>query len=176
MSRTLTLLTILTALLCVAPAHAQSKVERFTTAYDADLEFYAHTTAYEFRVAGTYAPEEAHVVLYWNTKRVYLASAQVQCRNSSNTDWLNWGAVVALDYFATLNTAIPANVSCRVWLVFINDWSDRYRTSSQTAAVRINVRTTGGLATLTKSSVVDLTSAADLQNLRNRAAVVMQLR
>ena len=150
-----------------------SKVERFMTAYDADLDLYTHTTAYEFRVVGTRAPvEEAQVSLYWNTKRVFLGDAQVQCRNTQNAQWFTWGFVISYDYVATLTTAIPSNVSCRVRLFFINDWRDQYRTSSQTAAVRINVRTTDGLATLTKSAVVAQLSDADRQSLRNRVAAM----
>lgn len=149
------LLLIVTAV----PVAAQSKSESFSTRYDFDFDAYTHETTYEFEIPPytrdrsiqNVLASEVIVDLYWNTPRVWLVQGRIECWSDTSADWIFYADTLSDHHFMNLRTAVFSD-ECRLHLIFLNDPSDRYRNSSQRAALRVNVSsTTGGNLRLTKT-------------------------
>lgn len=156
---------VLACLLVASSAHAQSKVERFTTTYDSAAEAYTHHTAYEFYLPDTYGSDEYQVAtepeiiadIYWNTRRVWIYEGGVACRNAQDTEWIVWSVFAAKNYMTQHRTWIPPERRCIFGLGFSNSPDERYVNSAQKGAVRINVSvTSGGFMRLQKIPISDL--------------------
>lgn len=153
--------TILVLLLIVVavPAAAQSRSESFSTRYDSGLDAYTWEATYEFEIPPytrdrsiqNVLASEVIVDLYWNTSRVWLLQARIECWSESSGSWLLYADRVSDHHFMNLRTAVFSD-ECRLRLLFVNSVDDRYQNSSQRAAVRVNVSsTTGGNLRLTKT-------------------------
>ena len=150
---------VVTVLLVAVPVAAQTKVESFTTEYNASFGGYLHVTAYEFTLPTPSVArvlQEVLVDIYYNTRRVLLIDGAVQCRNTEDTDWLEWAATTADYYMASLRTGVSGGSGrrCQVVLAFTNNVSASYSNSPQSAAVRLNV-SRPGIQQLTKRNPLD---------------------
>lgn len=178
-------LLILTAL----PAAAQSRSETFSTRYDSEFDGYMYEATYEFSIPPytrdssiqNALASEVLVDLYWNTTRVWLVEARIECWNDTSGRRTLYADRVATDYFMNLRTTVFSD-ECRLRLVYLNHPSDRYRNSSQRASMRLKVSsTTGGNLRLTKTrNPLSFTGApaytsapqSDRQALRERMAAL----
>ena len=146
-------------ILAALPAAAQSKSESFSTRYNSDWDAYGYETTYEFEIPPhtndrsiqNVLSSEIIVDLYWNTRRVWVIWATVECRSESGNRWTTYAETTSDHHFVSVRTAVFTD-ECRVRLAFLNHPGDAYKNSSQRASLRINVSsTTGGHLRLTKT-------------------------
>lgn len=139
-----------------APAAAQSKSESFTTRYSSQYDAYTYETGYEFELpdigSNSYQVKSSRdliVDIYYNTRRVLLIDAAIQCEEAPDGDWITWARLSSHTHMATLRSTVFAPTDqCRVTMLFLNSDPDA---RGQRAAVRVNVAsTTGGFMRLTK--------------------------
>ena len=139
------------------PVAAQSRVEQFTTAWDSDLSAYIHYTYYTFESPSMDdqldSSPQVLVDIYWTTLRVILLAAAVECWNEESQEWLTWGHAASTRHMASIRTEVPDGVTCSADLLFVNNPDERWWSSAQSGAVRLNVSATpGGWMSVTPGS------------------------